>query len=209
VVASVDVLGTTSGRHLRAGLAEAIKKGVIASPELWGFIDAHSDAILGRDTAVLERLVRSAAAIKSSLVERDPYEADLRRPLNFGHTVGHPLETVSGYGPVLHGEAVSVGMVVEARIATARGLLDADLLRSLIDLLRRCGLPTGARDLRVRIDGDEVMAAMEKVRLIRAGSLRYVLPVRIGETLIADDVTGDELRTALSASGFPFSSSSD
>jgi 3-dehydroquinate synthase len=209
VVASMDVLRSTSGRHLRAGLAEVIKKAVIASPELWEFIAAHADAILGRDSAALERLVRSAAAIKTSLIERDPYEADLRRPLNFGHTVGHPLETVSGYGPVLHGEAVSVGMVVESRIATGRELLDAQVLRGLVDLLHRCELPTDARDLRVRIDGDAVMAAMEKVRLIRAGSLRYVLPVRIGETLIADDVSGEELRIALEASGFPCSSSSD
>ena len=69
-------------------------------------------------------LVRSAAAIKTALIERDPYEADLRRPLNFGHTVGHPLETVTGYAPLLHGEAVAFGMAVESRIAARRGWLD-------------------------------------------------------------------------------------
>jgi 3-dehydroquinate synthase len=206
VVASVDVLATTSGRHLRAGLAEAIKKAVIASPQLWAFIDERAEAILGRDPAALERLVRSAAAIKTELVGRDPYEVDLRRPLNFGHTIGHPLETVSGYGPLLHGEAVALGMVVETRIAVARGVLAGPLLDALLRLLRRCDLPVAAPDLPVRIDGEDVLAAMEKVRLIRAGSLRYVLPVALGETLIADDVTTEEVRSALRACRFPLRS---
>ena len=108
VVAAIGFLQSSSTRHLRAGLAEAIKKAVIASPAYWRFIDAHAEAILRRDAAALERLVHAAAAIKTALIERDPYERDLRRPLNFGHTIGHPLETVTGYGPLLHGEAVSL-----------------------------------------------------------------------------------------------------
>jgi 3-dehydroquinate synthase len=151
VVADVGFLGSTSGRHLAAGLAEAIKKAMIASPEYWHFIEAHADRVMVHDAAALERLVRSAAAIKLRLVERDPYEEDLRRPLNFGHTIGHPLETVTGYGPLLHGEAL--------------------------------------------------VGALEKVRLIRAGSLRYVLPRALGETVIVDSVGGDEVRAALAACG--------
>ena len=203
VVANVSFLASTSTRHLRAGLAETIKKAVIASPAYWRFIDAHAEAILAREPAALVALVRSAAAIKSALIERDPYERDLRRPLNFGHTIGHPLETVTGYGPLLHGEAVAFGMVVESRIARARGLLAEDDLQALVALLRRCGLPTEARELPVAIDGEAVLAAMEKVRQIRAGSLRYVLPVRWGETVIADDVDDAEARAALDACGIP------
>jgi 3-dehydroquinate synthase len=201
VVANVGFLQTTSGRHLRAGLAEAIKKAVIASPAYWRFIEDHADALLQRDVDALECLVRSAAAIKTALIERDPYERDLRRPLNFGHTIGHPLETVTGYGPLLHGEAVAFGMVVEARIAHRRGLLDERTLERLLTLLRRCALPTTARELPVPVDVDAVVLAMEKVRQIRAGSLRYVLPVAIGETVIADDVEEDEVRDALAACG--------
>jgi 3-dehydroquinate synthase len=204
VVANVGFLRSTSGRHLRAGLAEAIKKAMIASPEYWRFIEDDVEAILGRDPDALERLVRSAAAIKTALVARDPYEDDLRRPLNFGHTIGHPLETVTGYGPLLHGEAVALGMVVEARIAAARGLLATDLLERLLTLLRRCDLPTTAADLAAPADGPAVLAAMEHVRLIRAGSLRYVLPVVLGETVIADDVGDDEVRQALRDCGVPF-----
>jgi 3-dehydroquinate synthase len=205
-IANIGFLGSTSGRHLRAGLAEAIKKAVIASPEYWWFLREQADALLTRDAEALERLVRSAAAIKTALIERDPYERDLRRPLNFGHTIGHPLETVTGYGPLLHGEAVAFGMVVESRIAHRRGLLDEQLLLELVELLRRCGLPTAARELPVQVDGEAVIAAMEKVRQIRAGSLRFVLPVRIGETLIADDVDEHEIREALTESGVRFES---
>jgi 3-dehydroquinate synthase len=88
VVAHVGFLRSTSARHMRAGLAEAIKKAVIASPELWAFIDERADAILDGDAVALERLVSAAAAIKTALIARDPYELDLRRPLNYGHTVG-------------------------------------------------------------------------------------------------------------------------
>jgi 3-dehydroquinate synthase len=201
VVANIGFLRTTSDRHLRAGLAEAIKKAIIASPDYWAFIDRHAEAILERDAAVLEQLVRAAAAIKTALIERDPYERDLRRPLNFGHTIGHPLETVTGYGPLLHGEAVAFGMVVESRIACARGLLGEAALAQIVALLARCGLPTHAGELGVAVDVERVIAAMEKVRQIRAGSLRVVLPVRFGETVIADDVDEDEVRAALAACG--------
>jgi 3-dehydroquinate synthase len=203
VAANVSFLRTISARHLRAGLAEAIKKAVIASPAYWRFINDHAEALLARDLDALECLVHAAAAIKTALIERDPYEHDLRRPLNFGHTIGHPLETVTGYGPLLHGEAVAFGMVVESRIAHARGLLDEGTLEALIALLDRCHLPTTAAELPAAVDADALVLAMEKVRQIRAGSLRYVLPVAIGETVIADDVDEGEVREALAACGVP------
>jgi 3-dehydroquinate synthase len=201
VVSSIDLLGSVSDRHLRAGLAESIKKAVIASRAYWDFIEGSADALLARRPSSLRRLVHSAAAIKTALIERDPYEEDLRRPLNFGHTIGHPLETVTGYGPLLHGEAVALGMVVESRIAAARGLLSEDVLHALIDLLRRCGLPTTAAELPARVEAGAVVPALEKVRLIRAGSLRFVLPTGIGATVIADDVGEEEVRRALGACG--------
>jgi len=201
VVADVSCLQSLARRHLAAGLAECIKKAVIASPAYWALIQADADAILDRDERALERLVRGAAAIKTALIERDPFEVDLRRPLNFGHTISHPLETVTGYGPLLHGEAVAFGMVAESRVAEARGVLPGELLEALIALLRRCRLPRAAADLPVPVRADDVMRAMEKVRLIRAGSLRYVLPVAIGETLIADDVSDAETHRALVACG--------
>jgi 3-dehydroquinate synthase len=197
VVSNVGFLASLDDRHLRAGLAESIKKAVIASPAYWSFISDNAEAIVTKDPVALEALVRYASAIKSTLIQRDPYEEDLRRPLNFGHTIGHPLETVTGYGRLLHGEAVAVGMVVESYIANARGLLSDERLRQLIELLERVGLPTGLDALQADVDDEAVLRAMDKVRLIRAGSLRYVLPVALGETVIADDVAADEVRRAL------------
>ena len=100
---------------------------------------------------------------------------------------------------MLHGEAVAFGMVVESTIAAERGLLAARDLEALVDLLRRCDLPTCAQELRADVDGERLVAALEKVRQIRAGSLRYVLPVALGETVIADDV--GELRGTPGARG--------
>ena len=96
VLCDLRYLRSLDRRQLAAGVAECIKKGVIASPEYFAFIEHEADAIVSGEPAALEALVRSAGAIKTALIERDPYEADLRRPLNFGHTVGHPLEPSPG-----------------------------------------------------------------------------------------------------------------
>jgi 3-dehydroquinate synthase len=201
VISDVRYLRTLDRRHLAAGIAECVKKGVIASPEYFAFIEDRADALLAGDLGALERLVAAAAAIKSALIERDPYEEDLRRPLNFGHTVGHPLETVTGYGPLLHGEAVAFGMAVEARVAAARGWMPGPLVDRLLSLLSRCALPVSAGDLPVTVSASAIVAATEKVKLIRAGSLRWVLPLDLGDTVIADDVSEAELRSALAACG--------
>lgn len=201
VVCDLRYLRSLDRRQLAAGVAECIKKGVIASPAYFEFIEREAVALVGGDARALETLVRSAAAIKTALIERDPYEVDLRRPLNFGHTIGHPLETVTGYAPLLHGEAVAFGMAVEARIAARRGWLDEALLDRLLNVLIACGLPVSGADLPAGVRADALIAATEKVRLIRAGSLRWVLPVGLGETVIADDVTTAELRLALADCG--------
>lgn len=201
VVADVATLGTLPRRHLAAGLAECIKKAVIASPALWELIDREAEAMLGGDLEAQARLVRAAVAIKTALIERDPYEHDLRRPLNFGHTIGHPLETVAGYGTLLHGEAVAFGMVVETRIAAARGVCDERLVTDLLELLRRCDLPAAAADLPPGVTARALLAATEKVRHIRAGSLRFVLPVALGACVVADDVGEPEIVAALDACG--------
>jgi 3-dehydroquinate synthase len=199
VIAGIEFLGSIGDRELCAGLAEAIKKALIASPAYWRFIDDHAERLRARDADALLTLVRAAAAIKAALIARDPYELDLRRPLNFGHAVGHALETATGYGPLLHGEAVAYGMVVETSVAVRRGLAPHGLLDDLVALLLRCGLPASADGLPIAAPQDELIAALDKVRLIRGGSLRIVLPVALGETLIADDVGERELREALDA----------
>jgi 3-dehydroquinate synthase len=201
VVSDVSLLRSLDQRQVRAGMAESIKKAIIASPAYWRLIEADAEAILRRDLPALERLVHGAGVIKAELIERDPYEYDSRRTLGFGHALAHPLETVTDYSVLLHGEAVAFGMVVEAQMAAARGLLTQDRLERMLTLLRRVGLPTTADELPAEVDGERLLAATERIRLIRGGGFRFVLPIDLGETLIADDVTPDELHAALRSCG--------
>jgi 3-dehydroquinate synthase len=199
VVTNVAYLATLDKRQLAAGLAEAIKKGVIASPELFDLIESVVDEVLASDLDELEELVRAASVVKCELVSLDPYEDDLRRPLNFGHTVGHAVETVTGYGPVLHGEAVAYGMTVAAQIAVVRGLLATSTRDRLVQLLRRIDLPTSLADFSVPVDPRAVVAGLGQIRKIRDSKIRFVLPVEFGCTVIADDVTDDEVLAAIRA----------
>lgn len=201
VISDISFLDTIGVRQLRAGLAESIKKAIIASPAYWQLIEDSADAILARDPAALEALVHGAGAIKAELIERDPYEEDSRRTLGFGHAIAHPVETVTGYSELLHGEAVAFGMAVEAQLAAARGLLSADRLDQILGLLRRVGLPTTAVELPGDLDGERLLLAVERIRLIRGGGHRFVLPIQLGETVIADDVAPEELCAALRTCG--------
>lgn len=197
VVTCTDCLSTLDSRQVRSGLAEVIKMAIICSPQLFAFIERHLDELLALDPVRVRALVHAASAIKCTLVERDPYEVDLRRTLNFGHTVGHATETVTGYGPVLHGEAVAYGMAVAVRVAVTRGVLDLGTADRIAGLLQAAGLPVDPPDLLVPLAADEIIAALDKVRQIRDGSLRFVLPTGIGSTLITEDVQDEEIRAAL------------
>jgi 3-dehydroquinate synthase len=201
VISDISFLKTLDRRQLRAGLAESIKKAIIASPAYWRLIEDNLAAILAGDVPALEALVHGAGAIKAELIERDPYEEDSRRTLGFGHAVAHPLETVTSYSAILHGEAVAFGMAVEAQLAAARGLLAPDRLERMLSLLQRVGLPTSARELPTEVDPERLLAATERIRLIRGGGYRFVLPIDFGETVIADDVTPAELCAALRRCG--------
>jgi 3-dehydroquinate synthase len=201
VISDVSLLSTLDRRQLRAGLAESIKKAIIASPAYWELIDTEAEAMLAGDLDALERLVHGAGAIKAELIARDPYEEDSRRTLGFGHALAHPLETVTDYSALLHGEAVAFGMVVEAQLAASRGLLPPITLERIVGLLRRVGLPTSASELPVWIDPHRLLGAVERIRLIRGGGYRFVLPIDLGETVIADDVSTGELEAALALCG--------
>jgi 3-dehydroquinate synthase len=201
VISDVTFLQTVGIRQLRAGLAESIKKAIIASPAYWELIDDRAEAILAGDPHALEALVHGAGVIKAELIARDPYEADSRRTLGFGHAIAHPVETVTDYSELLHGEAVAFGMAVEAQLAAARGLLSDDRLDQILGLLRRVGLPTTVLELGAELDGPRLVHAIERIRLIRGGGYRFVLPIEIGKTVIADDVEPYELMAALRICG--------
>jgi 3-dehydroquinate synthase len=197
VLCDPDVLTTLPRREFRAGLYEGIKYGVIASRPLFDHISASLPAIFARDTSVLTPLIADCCRIKADVVMADEYERGPRRVLNFGHTVGHALEAISRYGRFLHGEAVGYGMLAAASMSTARGLFPAEDLEALKALIGHMGPLPATADLKAA-DALEAMLADKKVS---RGTLHFVLPVRIGETTIVDDVTPKELRAALKTIG--------
>ncbi len=183
------LLATLSGRDMRSGLAEGIKVAIIASPELFAWIETHRHEVLAGDPVSLTGLVAEAARLKLALLEHDPYEADLRRPLNFGHTIGHPVETELGYRGIRHGEAVAIGMGVATLVARRRGLIDSADSGRILDLLTACGLLWSGEALRP----DGILEHLRTVRLIRGRALHFVLPRALGEVLITDDVSSADL----------------
>ncbi len=197
VIVDPEVLGTLPRREFRAGLYEVVKCGVIASRLLFERVASGLPALFARDTAVLLPTIAECCQIKATVVGEDERESGRRRILNFGHTAGHALEAVTKYRRFRHGEAVGYGMLVAAELACVRGSLsaaDRDGLRALIVAMGP--LPPVAD-----LDATEVVEAVARDKKVIDGKLHYVLPVAIGETVIADDVTGAELEQALRAVG--------
>lgn len=183
------LIRTLSDRDFRSGMAEIIKVAIISSPALFARLETERAAILRRDPVVLTEVIEEAARLKMDLIALDPYERDLRRPLNFGHTIGHPIETEFSYANIRHGEAVAIGMGVATTIATRRGIVPSEDAARIFGLLRAYGLASFPETIRP----DRVVEHVRYVRLIRANRLHYVLPTRVGAVLITDDVEDAEL----------------
>lgn len=192
VLSDPELLATLGRRDLRSGLAEAIKVAVIADAELFDRLLERRSAVDAGDTDELAAIVHRAAQVKMELIARDPYESDLRRPLNFGHTLGHPIETDRAYAGVRHGEAVAVGMAVATHLALARGTVDVDDADAIFELLAAHDLddPVGP------VDGAGAVRRLAEVRMIRGGDLNFVLPTAIGAVEIVPDIDDAELLAA-------------
>jgi 3-dehydroquinate synthase len=183
VLADPDVLATLPLAELRAGLAEAVKHGLIADADYLAGIEAEADDLLARNPAVLERLVHRSVEIKAAVVGRDPLEAGERAILNAGHTVAHALERVTGY-ELPHGLAVAVGLVVEARAGESAGHTadgTADRLARVLGALGLAAAPPAGTD------PEAVLAAMATDKKGRGGRPRYALPEAPGRMARAAD----------------------
>jgi len=197
VICDPEVLGTLPRREFRAGLYEAVKYGVIASRDLFDHLARHLAAIFTKDPAVLTPLIADCCRIKAAVVMADEREHGPRRTLNFGHTVGHALEAISRYGRFLHGEAVGYGMLAAAALSHKRGLLPAGDLEALTEMIGHMGPLPSTSDL----SASDVLEAIQQDKKVSRGTLHFVLPVRLGETVIVPDVTPKELRAALRTIG--------
>jgi 3-dehydroquinate synthase len=186
------VLKTLPPRELRSGLAECIKHEIIRDAEGFAALEQHIADALALDPRFLSALVAHNVAIKARVVEADPFEKGERAHLNFGHTFGHAIETVSQY-QYAHGECVALGMVAASRAAQAMDMIDAPSVDRIIKLIAAAGLPTG----RMTLTADEVVAAMSFDKKIKSGRVRFVLPDRIGHVVIRDDVPPGLVRDAV------------
>ncbi len=192
VFADIGVLGTLPDRELRAGLMESVKAGIIRDRSLLRFMEEQADAVLGRDAKALERVIAASIRMKAGVVNKDERENGLRMILNFGHTVGHALEQVTGYKAMLHGEAVGWGMVAALALARRRGTISAAQMERMEQLIYRYG-PLPPLDLRAA----KVVAATGADKKNIGGVRRFVLPVGIGDAGVVEDVTPAELQAAV------------
>lgn len=188
-------VATLPEREFRSGLAEIVKHGIVLDAAYFGDVEAHAPAIRARDGGTLERIIGGSCRLKAGIVERDERESELRHVLNYGHTIGHALETVTAYQRWAHGEAVSLGIVAEARLAERLGLADRATVERQERLLADIGLPVRGAG----IDADAVLAAIARDKKARDGRVPFVLAPAIGTFRLVYDVPPAAVREALTS----------
>ena len=199
VLADPATLSTLPPREYAAGLAEVVKYGVIEEPELFVFLEDRCDALLAKDGEVLTEVIVRCCAIKAKVVSADERESGHRAILNFGHTFGHAIEKLSGYGHWLHGEAVAIGMVMAARLSQQVAGFAPDKVDRLVGLLAKLGLPTELDQQSLEIiTVAAMMDAMGLDKKVVDGRLRFIVASELGEVAVRDDIDGAVVRDVLS-----------
>ncbi|HYJ78863.1 MAG TPA: 3-dehydroquinate synthase [Longimicrobiaceae bacterium] len=183
VVIDPDLLQTLPDAQLRAGLAEAVKHGAIADPQYLEWIESAAGELLAGDPEALCRLIVRSVEIKAEIVARDERESGPRKLLNFGHTIGHAVESLSGYS-LLHGEAVAIGMVEEARIGERVGVTASGTSARLRKVLTRLGLPTSVP---IEMSPDDVLGWTRTDKKAREGRVEYALIEGVGTPALGRD----------------------
>ena len=198
VLADMDTLATLPERELAAGIAEVIKYGLICDAAFFDWLEANMPRLLARDPLALAYAVERSCRDKAAVVAEDERESGRRAILNFGHTFGHAIEAVQGYGKWLHGEAVAAGMVMAAELSALRGSIDMALVGRIRALLTSAGLPCGAPEDMTVAQFVDAMAVDKKVL---DGRLRLVLLRALGDAEIVDDTPERQLVEALQRCG--------
>lgn len=193
VLIDTQVLSTLPDRDYVAGLAEVIKYGVIQDLAFFEYLEEHIFELKGRDAETLRYVISHCCRLKADVVEADERETSGRRAiLNYGHTFAHALEAASGYGELMHGEAVSIGMMCAARLAESMGRIDGVVTARQHALIQALGLPVSVPDLGY----DKLMDLMMHDKKVEYGRLRFILPDRLGNVELVSDVDPDSVRAA-------------
>ncbi len=193
VVVDPACLSTLDPRDVRAGVAESVKHALIASEDFLAWQEAHVSTILALDDATTSELILRNLRIKADVVQGDPSErTGARMVLNFGHTIGHAIESCCGY-ELRHGECVSLGMLAACRLSQAIGMLDASVVARLERLLAALGLVTR---LDRPIKFDQIAETMRRDKKARGGAVQFVLLEGIGRPVLRGDVPNEAVRKA-------------
>jgi len=194
VISDVSVLGTLPRAEILSGTFEALKSGVIGDPGLFALCDQRRDEIVKAHADVLEEIVARSVEVKAAIVEQDEREADRRRLLNYGHTIGHGIEAALGFQGLTHGEAVAWGMIGANAIAVERGLLDLGTASRIDDAILAFE-PAGTGTL----DPDDVLAAVRHDKKFSSKEMVMVLPATIGDCRIVRGIEEAEIRRGIDA----------
>jgi 3-dehydroquinate synthase len=199
VLCDLATLATLSAREYRAGLAEVIKYGIIYDDALFAQLERDLPLLLKRDSEVLAAVVARCCQIKAEVVQQDEMETGLRAILNFGHTIGHAIEAISGYGKYLHGEAISIGQVAAAKLSVRASGLPSEDAGRIERIFARAGLPTA-----IKLPATRQRALIEAMRLdkkVSGGEIKFVLARRIGQVEPGCKITPEWISEALANGG--------
>ncbi|MEN8261911.1 MAG: 3-dehydroquinate synthase [Nitrospirota bacterium] len=195
VMIDVDTLRTLPEREFYTGMAEIIKYGVISDRTLFDFLGTNRNGIVSHGDDLV-KIIKRSCEIKADVVSRDEREGGLRAILNFGHTAGHAIETVTGYKTFLHGEAIGIGMCIAADLAVRMGIFQKEDAQKIKDLVRMYRLPS---EIPADINITEIISAMEIDKKVKAGKLRFVLPESIGIVKIIEDADRELIKEVLAS----------
>ncbi len=190
----IDTLKSLPRRELLSGLAEVIKYGVIWDEGFFRLLEENRDKVLNLDNDILSRVVQLSCEIKAKVVSEDERESGLRAILNYGHTLGHAIETATGYKRYLHGEAVAIGMYEEARLSKELGLLDAGQLARIKALIEAFDLPAAVPE---DIDLRQLLLSMKLDKKTVGGDITFILPEKIGKVRIHKGLSSKEIEKVL------------
>ena len=193
VYMDMETLTTLDERNYIAGLAELLKHGFIHDMSILDYVEEHRDAILNREQKVLEELFQKNCAVKNYVVSMDEQEKGLRQILNYGHTMGHAVEVLSGFD-LIHGECVSIGIVFAAELARMKGLCTAVWADRQRCILEKVGLPV---DFPASLDADELIRLMKMDKKVRQGKTLFVLPAEPGKVSFGVEASEEEIRETL------------
>ena len=190
------VLKTLPIREFRAGMAEVIKYGVIWDQDLFQQLEAEKklDSLENIDLEVMDKIITKSCQAKVDVVSQDEKEAGIRAILNYGHTIGHALESLTGYSQINHGEAVAIGMAAAGKIAVKLGMWQEGKTERQDDLIKKAALPSTFDN---KLKSPEILDSLQLDKKVKAGKVRFILPTDIGQVEIRESISSEVITTVL------------